>query len=267
MFEKEGYFSKDLVEEQEANRVKHDREYSLAFEIMETAYAAGFAAKIHDPDFRETVIWAVYCKLMDTYNAILILSTKGLESDARSLLRVMIEEVGIIGSLLEDEQFIEYYALRGDYDTYELYSEIRKHPEQYSETVVNLANGTFFEELSNHLDEKNYKKLKHNVSLEACVSKTGLETLFYQVYPLLCRDVHSNIKKVKDYWDLSDDGKIESINPLPKFNDQDFILITAMFLLLQALNFIESKYKSLGPDGLTILTQKWNLFMQEINTN
>ncbi len=234
-FEKYGYLGTQILDIKNQNIIENKDLFEIGLETVSLAYEIMYSTNVANDDNKKVVLLALYCKIIESYNSTLIISNYGLLNDSRAILRVFIESVFIFSGIINEESLYDQFVIKGDYETYELIKRIRKNPNEYGEDLKSYIMNRDFEELENIV--LNYNK--DNFTARNLAKKAKMNDVFFYVYHKLCEDVHTNIKSLFSYMDW-DDKIIVGLNPLPKYSDQRYVLVTTIWIMLRAMLDIDS---------------------------
>lgn len=246
MFEKQGFLSSQIEEIRQKNLQDQSKLFRLAFRTLELAYCQLYQLDIKQLDTKSCLIGALYCKIIESYNSVLLLSNYGLSSDSKSILRVFIEATFLLGSIINNEEQYEQFLIKGDFETFQLVERIKKNPKEYSEELKTHVMNMDLEEMVSIVSKYRYK----NFTAKNMASYAKMNDVFYYVYHQLCEDVHTNVKSLFLFLEQKDD-LIEGINPLPKYKDQQYVLISAIWILIRIIKDL-SKYFNIVNNNLII---------------
>ena len=230
MFEKQGFFSSQIEETRQKNLQDQSKLFRLAFRTLELAYDQLYQLDIEQVDKKSCLIGSLYCKIIESYNSVLLLSNYGLSSDSKSILRVFIEATFLLGSIVNDEEQYEQFLIKGDFETFQLVERIKKNPKEYSEELKAYVMNMDLKELVDIVSKYKHKKF----TPKNMASYAKMNDVYYYVYHQLCEDVHTNVKSLLLFLEQKDD-LIAGINPLPKYKDQQYVLISAIWILIRII--------------------------------
>jgi len=234
MLNQEGFLSPDI----ELFEKNIEKEYSLLLEKLKSYnmffQETAFKIKGRKNELAHWCLLALYIRSLSTYQSIIILSKKGITTEANVLLRSLVEIQYIIVALSK------YPALAKEYLGQEAIEmkKILKNSRKWSDKI---SKDTLLHEVEDKLQEVekeiDLNKLKKYTIKDFAQSADLL--LDYEIYyAILCLTGHSNIYDVKKHFVFDDNGIISSFNWGPDKNNINTVLGIAtetMFRLLSPL--------------------------------
>jgi hypothetical protein len=234
-FEKYGYLGTQILDKKKENTKENMELFDIGMDTLKLAYDIMYSSNITNDDYKKVIVFALYCKIVESYNSTVLLSNYGLLSDSRSMLRVFIESVFIFSGIINDESLYDQFIIKGDYETYELIKRVNKNPNEYTEELKKYCDN--FD--CDRLECKVSKYKKENFYARILAEKANMNDVYYYVYHQLCEDVHTNVRSLRSYIDWSNND-IVGLNPLPKYTDQSYVLVTVIWIMLRALKDLDS---------------------------
>lgn len=163
-------------------------------------------------------------KIHKDYQSIIILLSRGLQSQAKAILRNLLEKDFILNAVIKDENFYELWQ--------------KDQNRQHNRIVNNIERGkTFFpaDKAGAH-DLWKYDEFE-KVSTLDWAKYAGKENEYYVVYSLLCADIHHSRSGVEH-----DIGRIEgfvaNIDIAPETEDLAAYLMSAMHYLINTVQSV-----------------------------
>jgi hypothetical protein len=220
-------FSKGIIE-------SHKDWFDFCFELNAYAQKAKFELEIHNEDGKEVISSCLFIKILNGFQASLILGRFGLTLEAEVVLRSMLETLFLLKACIEDEDFMQEYIKSDDARRLKIMNVAHKYPDW------------IFKATRKYATEKRRRELREKVKSEGIIElktwemakKAKLESLYDSVYRLLSDVVHSGPKSLGSYTEVDETGKIKVIGVLPKDKDLDFVFVTAGEIMLLTLNSI-----------------------------
>ncbi|MCK5129949.1 MAG: hypothetical protein KAQ68_08860 [Clostridiales bacterium] len=198
----------DLFEEtQKAYRKitveKYDDILVLATKVNSLALTILSKLRVQINDKKKIILISFYHKIIESFQSTIILCTKGLYSDARSISRVLMEA------------YFKFYAINNDDKYYNYYLEQQKYEEIKQQKNLIAAKRYLTDSQKKSVEEYvipvTGKKKKSEYDNRRIAKLAKLEGLYNTAYSDLCNSVHSNTSEI--------------INK-PKFIDNKIVLTT-----------------------------------------
>ncbi|HEY8363967.1 MAG TPA: DUF5677 domain-containing protein, partial [Haloplasmataceae bacterium] len=178
---------------------------------------------------------------LDTYQTVVLLYQYGLDTQARSINRTILEGLWVLKNLyLHPEETFQLLIEDEYYKKINMLQDIYNNRDCFYEYVTKNNIMDVEEEMKKI--ETNMKKYgiekvrKINVKEMALKSNSELE--YYYIYKLLCRDVHIDTGQLTNYFLSGVDGTIEGFDDSPSTNNIEEVLITTADLILKAVIFL-----------------------------
>jgi hypothetical protein len=233
-----GFLGKQVENISQDTYEKHKELYDLIFEINKFAQKIKYEFVIHNQNIQELTIGSLYIKIIQSFESVIILSQRGLETDSKAILRVMLEAVFYLKSIYLDPDFVYDYIMGDEIERYRILFKVSKDNENI-----------FSEELKEYVKKENPRKLKQKKekdnSLEIYnVAKKAKMYDFYQlVYGTLSSDIHTPIRSLEKYYGIDENGNVSHLICVPIFTDLTAVILTACSILLVALDCLSMFFK------------------------
>jgi hypothetical protein len=245
-----GYLGKEIQKAKADIYTINKKLFDLCREINQFCQIFKYEIKVEEKNHIGVISALLFYKLLDTYQAVVLLYNYGLDTQARTLNRTILEGLWVLKNLYKNPDDTLRLLIEDEY-----YKKIT--------TLYDIQNNhdCFYEFIikSNILDvEKELKKItdnmkKHgikktrkiNVKEMALKSDSAIE--YYYIYKLLCRDVHIDTGQLANYFIHDKKGTVMGFDDNPSTNNIEAVLITSSDLILKAVLFV-SKILNLDYD-------------------
>lgn len=240
----EGYLSNE-IEEIQKEIVKRSREYfDLAEKVNKHAHSLKFKLDIHNQNAQEVTSAPIFVSILESFNSIYILSSKGLVSDSKIILRSMLEKTIKLKYIFLDYENAFNYLRQSELDRLKLMN-----------VVLNDKLGTFSETVKKGFSQQDRDLLQKQIeneqipkpsTIEYLAKKTEMLVYYNNVYRLLSDDVHTNSRSIDRYFHTNDAGNIIQLNWFSSFNentsDINMVMFTAIALLISSIETINELF-------------------------
>jgi hypothetical protein len=214
---------------------KHKDWFDLCSDINSFAQRSKYELVIHNMDGQEVISVCLFLRILNGFQACMILAGRGLVVQGEVLLRSMFEALFIMKSCMKDEDFMREYVKSSQVHQLRLMDAAFKHDADIFAETRKYASKEKMDELRNKKKRKEIKEL--NISKVA--EKAGLGLLYDSAYRLLSDSVHCGPKSLEDYIkDTDEAGRIKSLNVIPidiELNPIFMNAINVMFFTLDAI--------------------------------
>lgn len=236
-----GYLGNEINEIKEKIYENHKALFDLCIEINQFCQIFKYELKVDKDDNIGIVSTLLFFKLLDTYQTVVLLYQYGLDTQARSINRTILEGLWVLKNLyLHPEETFQLLIEDEYYKKINMLQDIYNNRDCFYEYVTKNNIMDVEEEMKKI--ETNMKKYgiekvrKINVKEMALKSNSELE--YYYIYKLLCRDVHIDTGQLTNYFLSGVDGTIEGFDDSPSTNNIEEVLITTADLILKAVIFL-----------------------------
>jgi hypothetical protein len=212
-------------------RAAHAEIFAFCERLNELAHRSLFSAKVDRHNIRELVLSTLIHKAMTAYQAVVIVAERGLPSEARVLLRTLLEVTFRAGAIAKNpdaaRQFVNEDVIRRS-------KLIRK-----------------FKSLSPHLQasadsaelDRVLQTLVARIAAERIVERptlwyaqqAGMEDFYRSAYTLLSEAVHVSIGQLESSLTLDAEGRLLGLTYGPSDEDIEMNLLTGAEALIFAL--------------------------------
>ena len=249
LINEEGFLSEHLEPYRQRIRAKHQPHYELAFEINKVCQSVKFKMHVHSRDGQEVFGAALFIKLLADVQAAVLLLERGLSSQARSILRVAIEALIILGKLSKSYEFVEALIRLGEQQRLKLVRAIQRNPSPDLDSLRSEISEEIIHDIEQIVGDI------PNESLEQWARELGLLQLYDVGYRLFSNDVHSKPRAIEHHLEVNEDGEFAVINWGPQLSDDiEGEFLEAARILTVALSFVNAVFKLNGETRITEFT-------------
>jgi hypothetical protein len=133
--DEQGFLSPEIEQYRERIRVKNQLSFKLVEDLNKFGQQVKYQLKIHNRDGQQLFAGCLLIKLLNDIQAAVILFERGLVSQGRSMLRVGLESLIVLGKICESYEFVHAYAKIGEKDRLKLVRAIRNAPTDVFEDI------------------------------------------------------------------------------------------------------------------------------------
>lgn len=228
----EGYLSHEIEKIQQDILNKHGEYFELALNINKLCHTIKFELNVRSKHIQEVTAATLFVSLLESFDSVYILLSRGLVADSNVLLR----------SMLEKTLRLKYIAL--DYDnSIAYYKAYELQRLKLMNVVLNDKHGIYTEEVKKSISKRDLQELKKKInderisdlpSNEELAKLTGLEMFYGYAYRLLNDYVHSNASLVERLLE-AEEGEIKSLHWFAYFKDISDDIRTIAFSIMYLL--------------------------------
>lgn len=195
-----------------------------------------YSLKHTDDMNRDCFLIGLFCKIIQSFNSLIILSNYGLESDSKTVLRSMMESTFNFRAIVYDENFFEKYLKSGDKQTLYLMNNIKKYPDFFGKEIKDKLNEDKIQKIEDAIEGlsriKTFKLAK----------KARMKDIYLYTYNLFSLEAHGNAKAIIRNHILENEDDTISFDMMPKYGDYNFTLLTSISVILYVLDGINEYF-------------------------
>jgi hypothetical protein len=218
-----------------------------------------FKLDAHNKDKQETLVAALYIRVINTYQAALLLAERGLMSQARILSRSLIEALFSLCAIAKSEQFADEFILEDQRNRLKYVNKYRKlHggiPPEVSKSEVELLE----KQLQKEIKELEIK----SKSTEQWSIDAGMHDWYLAVYSVLSDSVHSKVKDLERHLVINGSNEIKEFNWGPDDHDIEKILMTLIQGMLTGLKCTFSLFNLIHEPEITAFEENLSKLVKE----
>ena len=237
-FDENGFLGNEILEIRKKRMEELSEVYKLGYEINNYINIMKFKIEANESDLKEITVVSMLIKIIHTYNSIILLASYGLETDAKSLARVIIESAIKFIVIIKNDNYYRNSFLLEELRTTKNFIETIEKNEDLNDEIKDFARGYNKTDLQKKLSR--YKPYKMNQLAE----EADMLDIYFFMYKLYCSNVHTDISNIDDFI-IIDDNKIKWIDSCPKYNSDKAILLLCSDVILRVFERL-SDYKKLG---------------------
>jgi hypothetical protein len=197
----QGFLSPEIEQHRTTIRDRHASHVGLFERINRYCQDKKYALTPNNRNGQEVLATCLYIKLLNDVQAVFILSERGLCSQARSMLRVSLDCLIVLGKTCKEHEFFREYIRHGEDSRLRLLNAIRKSPpnrmvELREEITLTLLKS--IKDFIGGLGKRNAENWANDV---------GLSDMYLSTWRLFSGDVHSTPPVVDNYLMLNEEGE------------------------------------------------------------
>lgn len=234
----EGFLSEHIEPFRQQICQNHQPHRALVYAVNRFCQRVKFDMHVHNRDGQEIFCAALFIKLLSDVQAAVLLLERGLSSQARSLMRVGLEALIILGKLAGSYEFVEAFIRLGEEQRLRLVQAIQRNPAPALDAI------------RPEITEEVVREIKRIVgdipraSLEQWARDLGLSHFYDTQYRIYSNDVHSKPRALEQYLVTDAAGEYASFNWGPAISED----LRSEFLecgrqLLVALSFLKGVFE------------------------
>lgn len=233
--EDEGFLSKEVEAIQKEIHAKYAAWCGMIRRVNAFAHRVISRLSVHNRDGQQVLAACLLIKLLKDVQGAIILAERGLESEARTMLRVAVEALFVLVNVCTDEEFFRSFVYVAERDRLKLIRAIRANPSPVFEDVRPHVTPELVERLTRQIQEATVTM----EAVEQLARRVGLSHFYDGAYRLLSQDVHSSARSLERYLLFGETGELTGLRYGPLTEDLNLVHGTAATVTIMALGAID----------------------------
>jgi hypothetical protein len=207
---------------------QHQSHFQRAADLNRDCHELLFSCKPRNRDGQQVLVAALFLRLLEHFQATVILLRRGLVSPGVVMARACLEAVfaaraialapdGLRRFILDDQVERLKLANKADQYAYPNLEDLRQE----------VAKG-----LRSDIESEIEADGARRFSTEDMSRLAGMHDWYITIYPLWSKTAHSRVRDLEQYLDLDEKGEIRSLKYAPGLNNVSLVLLTTMHALL-----------------------------------
>lgn len=238
-FDEKGFLGASIDDFSKSVQVQYSKFFELSHQVNELAHLIKFELKVHNRDLQEFLAATLFLRLLNGFEAVVILGIKGLLFEAKVALRSVIETLFILKLLCEEEAFALEYLGSSKVQSLKWMNIAREIQDPNFESLRRYATSEVMEALRKEIEQHGLRKLE----VEPIAKRAGLHHFYNTQYRLLSEQVHCLPISLDPFLVQDEDGELSSFDWGPKHDDLCLVLFTNVQMLLTALAAITKLFE------------------------
>ncbi|MBI5189829.1 MAG: hypothetical protein HZA22_04085 [Nitrospirae bacterium] len=263
-FEEYGFLGKDA--EFYANDIykTHKDYFDLCYEVNNFVQKEKHQFEPPDDDGQKVIAACLFVRVLNGYQAGVILSKRGLVIESEIMIRSVFESLVYLKNCCSDSGFFKKYIQQDTIRRLKIMNVVVKnYPDDAVFTELrDFANGGEIDRLNSEIASNSIVKLK----IDQLARNVGMMHHYDTVYRVMCDSVHSNVKSLEKYI-CTQDGELNMIDFGPNYTETRFTLVTLVDLMLMALRDIYRLYELEEVNNIDKFIEKLNQLTEALDAS
>jgi hypothetical protein len=231
-FDNHGFLGKQSTAIIEGIKRRYVDYFSLCHELNSYAENSKSKFEVHNKVGQEVIAACLYIKILEGFQATVLLSERGLNSEVKVMIRSILEALFLLRVCCKDEGFIPTFVLTDELKRLKIMNISHQYSEGLFSALREYATDEIRNELKTRIDEKNINDL-HISELARNAEMAGdYDTVFRY-----CSEyVHSSPRSLEKYVKIDINGNISELLHAPDEEDMELNLLTIADYLIKALH-------------------------------
>jgi len=230
-FNEEGFLGTAISDFTKAVESRYSDFFDACNKINKLAQGLKFELQIHNKDGREVLVATLFLRILNAYQAIILVTKLGLIVEAKVVLRSAIESLFILRLLSQDRKFLTEYVGSDEVRRLKWMNVALDSKSTLFDKLRDHATSALREELKGKIDKNQWKELK---TIDVA-SRAGLKEMYDTDYRLLSEEVHTLPISMEYLLGADEDGDIRTFEWGPTDKGIDYVLFTAIRVLFISL--------------------------------
>lgn len=244
-FDTEGYLSLQMDDFVNDITSKNKEIFNLSEDLNRYAQTLKFDIHADTSESSQILIVGLFAKILNSYQATIILSRYGLCSQANSINRVSLEALFVLRAI-ESDKSLAKVLIGGDSKNMEKI--LRKVTSNKDNVFDNIQSEVDVSDLA-PLVQKNKDEDNNILKVEKWAELGGLTNLYLTMYSELSSDVHIEIRNISQYLTTNSSGIINGISDLPDTTNIPIVLLDSIIILSNAIESLHNVF-NVGDDSV-----------------
>jgi hypothetical protein len=229
-FDSDGFLTDRRGTLESAINRAYDRFLKRARQVNRDCHELIFAAAIHNRDPKDMLCATLFVRVLEHYQATLILLGTGLIGQAKVALRATIESVFATRAVAIDKEAWRAFINDDLFQRRKLIRRARQHDHINLEGLRKAITPDFVESLEQQIRDSGAKPLK----TEDLSKLAGMHDWYTTHYALLSKATHTNVRELEDYLSLDESGEFRDLRYAPSMEEILHLILTAAHVVLVA---------------------------------
>lgn len=226
-FNEKGFLGTAVAEFSNAAEKEYANFFNACYRINEIAQDVKFEFQIHNQDGQEVMAACLFMRILNGFQAVIILARLGLVVDAKVVLRGILEALFILKLLCDEAKFVVEYVRTDQAQRLKWMNIAHQNTDPVFDSLRQYATPERMKTLKDELNTYGIKKL----NIENVAKRAKLTTIYNTDYRLLSYEIHSTPRSLEHYTAADQDEIITGFPWGPSDNGLAYILFTAVRVL------------------------------------
>lgn len=209
----------------------HSEVLTYCKRLNNLAHRSLFSAKVSIDDAQQFLLAALIHKAITAYQALILLSERGMPSESQVVLRTLLEITFRVVAIAKDSDVGQTYIRQDEINRKKFINKLKLLGKSRPEAVVDEdMEGVLQTVLQNIKDQKIQEP-----SPQWFAQKADLQDFYNSAYAVLCDSVHVNVRHLENAFNLDNEGELVGLNYGPSDKGLTQNVLTAAEALLLSL--------------------------------
>jgi hypothetical protein len=238
-FNEKGFLGKAILEFSDAVEKSYPDFFDACYRMNELAQETKFDFHISTGEGQEVIAACLFMRVLQDFQAVVILARLGLMIDAKIVLRAMLEVVFLLKLACEDKEFVAEYTRTSEAQRLKWMNVAHESKDPVFQSIRAYAAPERMKALRDENDKYGVKDLR----IEDVARRANLHHWYNNDYRLLSAEVHAFPRSLEHYISTNQKGEITDLPWEPSDAGLPYVLFVAARTLFGALVYTTELFK------------------------
>ncbi|WP_378074786.1 DUF5677 domain-containing protein [Chelativorans intermedius] len=245
-FDSDGFLTHRSSELEGEINTAHHRLFACARHINHDCHELLFSADIRNRDIRAIIVATLFMRLLEHYQAVIVLLNRGMIAPARAALRALVETTFKMRAVATERSAPKAFIAEDLVARKKLINKARNNEYPNLEETRKAISDELVRELEQEILATGAKTL----STEEWSRRADMHDWYITNYALLSKAVHTQVRDLEAYLRIGESCEIEEFHYAPGMDDIPLLILTAAHCLLIGASAFDGEFElGFGPKG------------------
>lgn len=241
-FDTDGFLSEDLGEWMTKTKADHRDWFDLANHLNREGMKLLFSAEPSNTSNKQLLAALLYGRALQSYQGVVLLSERGMLTEARTLVRSCAESAIALCAVALDEKFID--ELISDYDRHRLCIANVFANDTDCKSDLTPEQIEKLRETAREIKDRNHPNTPQSINWATVATKTGTTALYNTIYRGISGDAaHATIEALNRHIKSDAESNIEHLTFRPSVEDLNDTLSAGISAMLHAMDALSRSFE------------------------
>ena len=253
-FTEDGFLSSEIDDRVTWFRSTYPEWFNLVSSVNRFAWQLQYSLSVKTDDAQSLVCGTLYVRALSNYQGAVLLIQRGMSSQARILLRCLLESVFSLVAVSKHKELANDFIKADEIQRMKMLNKVERwRGENLRQVAADAQTKQTKEDLKRVIEEIGAK----NIHVEEMAKKAELLDWYLTAYAVFSGAVHSSVRDLEHELALDSSRNIVSLKNQPSYEETPELLLAAIEAMLQTLiavgavltvdtsEFVESHYEQL----------------------
>lgn len=221
------------------HRDEHRSLFDICQEVNRIAQTNLYKLNIHSKDVQEILLALLLIRALSAYQGSLLLIERGMLTEAKILLRTLLEILFRIGAISKSREIAQAYVLEDEKHRKKFLNKFKLLSDSVKEAHGNPELDDLLNTLNQNIAERDIKELQ----TQWFAKKAGLDDYYNSAYSLFSLSVHANVRGLEELVTADEEGNVKEFLSGPDVVGIPLLLLTAGEALIMITYDISRAFK------------------------